>query len=221
VPRCEGVTGGVRSRSDVLCYRRGTMRVWRGLEAEGNRSRGDGGRAGRCRSGGPRGGIAAALIALVVVAIGLGTPAPRADADAEGQAARGAAIYAFSCAACHGATGQGFAEAVAAFPADYRHCARCHQPTNAPQMPGSQVGLATMAFSLGDPPALAEPGRLARFGTGGALLHYLQATMPRWAPGSLGDDAYLDVATHLLRMVGALGDDETLDLAGLEARRLE
>jgi mono/diheme cytochrome c family protein len=197
------------------------MRVGRGLEAEGNRSRGDGGRAGRCRPGDPRGGIAAALVALVVLAIGLGTPAPRADADADGQPARGAAIYAFSCAVCHGATGQGFAEAVAAFPADYRDCASCHQPTNAPQMPGSQVGLGTMAFSLGDPPALAEPGRLARFGTGGALLHYLRATMPRWAPGSLDGGAYLDVTAHLLRMVGALGENETLDRDGLDDRRLE
>jgi mono/diheme cytochrome c family protein len=143
-----------------------------------------------------------------------------ADAEDAGQAARGAAVYAFSCAACHGATGRGFAEAVAAFPADYRDCARCHQPTNAPQMPGSQVGLATMAFSLGDPPALAEPGRLARFGTAGALHRYLRAAMPRWAPGSLDDDAYLDLTAHLLRMIGALGEAEALEREGLDARPL-
>jgi mono/diheme cytochrome c family protein len=167
-----------------------------------------------------RGVLPAFTLGVTLVSLVLGTPAARAD-DAATQAGRGAEIYAFSCAVCHGATGQGFAEAVAAFPADYRDCAACHQPTNAPQMPGSQVGLATMAFSLGDPPALAEPGRLARFVTGGALLHYLRATMPRWAPGRLDDDAYLDVATHLLRMVGALGDDETLDRDGLDERRLE
>jgi len=167
-----------------------------------------------------RGVLAAFTLGVTVVSLALGTPAARADDDGT-QAARGAAIYAFSCAVCHGATGQGFAEAVVAFPADYRDCAACHQPTNAPQMPGSQVGLATMAFSLGDPPALAEPGRLSRFGTGGALLHYLRATMPRWAPGSLDDGAYLDVTTHLLRMVGALGDDETLDRDGVDAWRLE
>jgi mono/diheme cytochrome c family protein len=166
------------------------------------------------------GARAAFTWAVTVVALAVGTPSARAD-DAATQAARGAEIYAFSCAVCHGATGQGFAEAVAAFPVGYRDCGACHQPTNAPQMPGSQVGLATMAFSLGDPPALAESGRLARFGTGGALLHYLRATMPRWAPGSLDDGAYLDVTTHLLRMVGALGDEETLDRDGLDERRLE
>lgn len=167
-----------------------------------------------------RGVPAAFTLAVTVVTLACGTPAVRADGDG-GQAARGAAIYSFSCAVCHGGTGQGFAEAVAAFPADYQDCARCHQPTNAPQMPGSQVGLATMAFSLGDPPALAEPGRLARFATAGALLHYLRATMPRWAPGSLEDAAYLDVASHLLRMVGAWGEDEVLDRDGLDAHRWE
>jgi mono/diheme cytochrome c family protein len=167
-----------------------------------------------------RGVLAAFTLGVTMAGLAVGTPSAWADGH-EGQAARGAAVYAFSCAVCHGATGGGFAEAVAAFPAGYRDCAACHQPTNAPQMPGSQVGLGTMAFSLGDPPALAEPGRLARFGTGGALLRYLRATMPRWAPGSLDDGAYLDVTAHLLRMVGALGENETLDRDGLDERRLE
>jgi mono/diheme cytochrome c family protein len=173
--------------------------------------------------------LAAAALAAVGASLVLAVAGARAEGGGEpapagaaaGQAARGAAIYAFSCAVCHGATGGGFAEAVAAFPADYRDCAACHQPTNAPQMPGSQVGLSTMAFSLGDPPPLAEPGRLPRFGTAGALHRYVRATMPRWAPGSLDDEAYLDVTAHLLRMVGALGDEEALDRVGLDAKRLE
>lgn len=164
-------------------------------------------------------GVLAAFTLGVAVTI-LTLPVARAGGD-EGQAARGAAVYAFSCAVCHGATGQGFAEAIAAFPATHRDCAACHQPTNAPQMPGSQVGLATMAFSLGDPPALAEPGRLVRFGTAGALFHYLRATMPRWAPGSLADDAYLDLTAHLLRMTGVLGAAETLEGDGLDGKELE
>jgi len=151
-----------------------------------------------------------------------GTPvdaaAVRADpgaADAAAAAARAAASYAFSCAVCHGATGRGFAEAVMAFPDDYRDCARCHHPQNAPQMPGSEIMGSVMAFSLGDPPTLADPERLARFGTAAGLLGYVRATMPRWSPGRLDDEAYLDVTAHLLRMVGWLGDDESLTEARL------
>ena len=139
---------------------------------------------------------------------GAGSAVVRADAVAG--AARAASAYAFSCAVCHGATGRGFAEAVMAFPEEYRDCARCHHPQNAPQMPGSEIMGSVMAFSLGDPPPLAQPERLLRFGTPAALLHYVRATMPRWAPGSLDDEAYLDVTAHLLRLVGWLGDDEPL-----------
>ena len=61
---------------------------------------------------------------------------------------------------------------------------------------GSEIMGSVMAFSLADPPPLAEPGRLLRFGTAAGLLGYVRATMPRWAPGSLDDGAYLDVS-HL------------------------
>ena len=162
------------------------------------------------------------MLLVVVVAIAGTTRGSPADTPQQAeQLARGAAIYAFSCAVCHGGSGQGFAEAVAAFPADYQQCARCHQPQNAPQMPGSQVGLSVMAFSLGDPPPLADAARLARFGSAAGLYHYLRATMPRWAPGSLDDQAYLDVTAHLLRLVGLLADEEALLADQLEVRRLE
>jgi hypothetical protein len=166
---------------------------------------------------------AACLLVAVLAAGLLGRVPPHASAaDAvEDQAARGAAIYAFSCAACHGRTGAGFEEAVAAFPADHRACGRCHHPSNAAQMPGSQAGLGTMAFSLGDPPRLADGDRLARFGSADALFHFVRATMPRWAPASLDDAAYLDVTAHLLRMVGMLGEGETLTFEALPAKRLE
>ena len=161
-----------------------------------------------------------ALLATVVVTIVApsGSAAPASD---DAQASRGAAIYAFSCAACHGGGGQGFAEAVAAFPPDYQQCTRCHQPQNAAQMPGSQVGLSVMAFSLGDPPPLMDAERLARFGTAAGLYHYVRATMPRWAPGSLDDEAYLDVTSHLLRLAGLLADEEALSAAQLAGQRLE
>lgn len=141
--------------------------------------------------------------------------------NAKDQATRGAEAYAFSCAVCHGDTGQGFEEAVAAFPEDHRYCAACHQPQNSPTMPGSQVGLSTMAFSIGDPPPLADAERLARFGTAAELYHYLRAAMPRWAPGRLDDQTYLDITAQLLRMTGFLPDTQTLEAADLDGFRLE
>ena len=161
--------------------------------------------------------VAALVVALAAASVvgwrtarAEGAPMDSAAAHTAAAAARAAAVYAFSCAVCHGATGLGYAEAVTAFPDDYRDCRRCHHPQNAPQMPGSEIMGSVMAFSLGDPPPLAEPERLLRFGTAAGLLHYVRATMPRWAPGRLDDEAYLDVTAHLLRMVGWLGDDEPL-----------
>ncbi len=144
-----------------------------------------------------------------------GDPADPAAVHVDAGAARAAATYAFACAVCHGATGRGITEAVLAFPDDYRDCARCHHPQNAPQMPGSEILGSVMAFSLGDPPPLAEPERLLRFGTAAGLLGYVRATMPRWDPGRLDDEGYLDVTAHLLRMAGWLDDDEALTDARL------
>jgi mono/diheme cytochrome c family protein len=160
--------------------------------------------------------LAAPLLAVALVAAGV-----PAAAEGAGQATRGAEVYAFSCATCHGPTGQGFEEAVASFPEGHRDCARCHHPGNAAQMPGSQVGLSEMAFALGDPPPLADRERLARFGTAGALYEFVRAAMPRWAPASLDDADYLDVTAHLLRLAGLLGEEETLDAAGAAQRSLE
>lgn len=149
---------------------------------------------------------------------GAGSPRSHDVAGAAGASPPdlGAEVYAFSCAVCHGATGKGFEEAVSAFPEDYRECSRCHQPYNAAVMPGSQVGLGVMAFSLGEPPALADYQRISRFGTAGGLYRYVASAMPRWAPGSLEDDAYLAVTAHVLRTVGVLAATETLTPADLD-----
>lgn len=164
-------------------------------------------------------GWASLMVTSAATGEGNGGSAPAHDVAATAPGPppdRGAEVYAFSCAVCHGATGQGFAEAVLAFPEDYRDCAVCHQPQNAAVMPGSQVGMAVMAFSLGEPPGL-DYQRLARFGTVGGLYRYVASAMPRWAPGSLEDDAYLAVTAHLLRTVGALAAGETLTAAALDS----
>lgn len=164
--------------------------------------------------------------ALLQFAVVLADAGPAADhpggegGEAASQAERGAAVYEFSCAVCHGASGQGFAEAVTAFPENYRDCSRCHLPHNPAVMPASEVGLSVMVFSLGDPPPL-DASRLARFGTAAGLYHYLAAAMPRWAPGSLGETAYLDVTVHLLRAAGLLDPAEPLGIADLPTLRLD
>ncbi len=160
----------------------------------------------------------------LLVAHGVQSDVDQADTTPVGpsaQAQRAAELYLLSCATCHGDTGLGFAEAVSAFPEDHRYCAQCHHPQNSATMPGSQIGLSTMAFSLGDPPPLAERERLERFVTAGALYHYIRAAMPRWAPGSLDDEAYLDLTSHLLRLVGVMSEDETLTHEALDGFRLE
>ena len=145
-----------------------------------------------------------------------GSDPERADA-AEAQRERGAAIYAFSCTTCHGATGAGFAEARAAFPADHYDCIRCHGPLNPPQMTPQQIQVSQTAFSLGVAPPLADADALARFGNAEALFAYVRATMPRWDPGRLDDDAYLDVTAFVLHLAGIRPSDAPLRYETLAA----
>lgn len=137
------------------------------------------------------------------------------------QVARGAEVYAFSCTTCHGATGRGFAEARAAFPADHYECHRCHIPLNPPAMTPRQIELTQSVFSLGQAPALAERHALARFGTAEALYAYVRSTMPRWDPGRLDDAAYLDVTAFVLDLAGLLPEGATLEPDALGDVRLE
>jgi mono/diheme cytochrome c family protein len=168
-----------------------------------------------------RAALASTVVLVTVVTLGNVTHTVFAAEHDASQAERGAAVYAFSCSTCHGRSGRGFEEAVSHFPEDHQYCARCHGEANPPQMNPSQIMLSQLAFSLGDPPPLAERDRIARFRTAGALFHYVRASMPRWDPGRLEDDAYLDVTSHLLRMVGILGAADTLAFDELDTFELE
>jgi mono/diheme cytochrome c family protein len=180
--------------------------------------------------GWPRSLRSFAVFLLVVAAIAAGQGGPPGQAPgstpgeptAAAQLVRGAEVYAFSCTTCHGASGQGFAEARAAFPTDHYDCSRCHGPLNPPQMTPQQIAQTQTVFSLGRPPALADAAALERFGTAAALHAYLRTTMPRWAPGALDDHAYLDVTAFVLDLAGLLPDGavltpETLASIALEA----
>lgn len=155
--------------------------------------------------------VAGALLALVAVL----TPAvPLAVAEAPATAAtdasqlrvaerqleRGRDAYDFHCTTCHGATGAGFAEARAAFPADHYDCSRCHGPGNPRVMSRRQIETSQTVFSLGRAPALDAGSTIDRFGSADRLFAHVRATMPRWHPGRLDDDMYLDVVVYVLSL---------------------
>lgn len=164
----------------------------------------------------------AAPTALFALLLGGSAPAEGVALDPRAaQLARGAEVYAFSCTTCHGATGRGFAEARAAFPADHYDCQRCHMPLNPPVMSPLQIEQTQSVFSLGQAPALADAHALARFGTAESLYAYVRATMPRWDPGRLEDAAYLDVTAFVLDLAGLLPQGTTLEPGALGDVRLE
>ncbi len=137
-----------------------------------------------------------------------GAPSGSSDPDTlTAQLERGQAVYAFSCTTCHGATGQGFEEARAAFPEDHYDCIRCHGPLNPPVMSPAMIVQTQTVFSLGNAPALDDAEVLSKYGSAAGLYTYVRATMPRWDPGRLDDDAYLDVTAFVLHLAGLLADD--------------
>lgn len=126
------------------------------------------------------------------------------------QIERGREAYDFHCTTCHGATGAGFAEARAAFPADHYDCWRCHGPGNPAVMTPRQIETTQTVFSLGRAPALDAGSTIDRFGSADRLFAHVRATMPRWNPGRLDDETYLDVVVYVLSLaydVDAGGDE--------------
>ena len=160
------------------------------------------------------------LAAAVLAAGGLASSAaPPAEATAD-LLARGSELYAFHCSTCHGATGAGFEEGRAAFPDDHRDCVRCHVPRNPAVMTPYEISVYQTAFSLGEPPPLADAAPLARYGTAGALYRSIRATMPRWYPGRLTDEEYLAITVHVLRTSGLWPSGTAEDLSDLDDVRL-
>lgn len=125
------------------------------------------------------------------------------------QLERGAELYAFNCAVCHGDTGLGFAEARRAFPADHQRCEFCHKPGNPRQMSLEQM-TPHNAFSLGEAPALTGKNSLQAFPNALSLYSYIQATMPRYAPARHSAEDYLDMTAYILDLRGELPDGQLL-----------
>ena len=125
------------------------------------------------------------------------------------QVLRGAELYDWNCAVCHGDTALGYAEAKLAFPEDHRHCTYCHK-TNNPKIMATMPITPKNSFAIGDPPALRGDGTLQTFPNAAALHAYIRATMPRYEPGRLSDDEYWAITAFLLSLHGTAPDD-TLD----------
>lgn len=114
-------------------------------------------------------------------------------------------VYAWHCSVCHGATGDGVAEAKSAFPEDHRDCTRCHKPSNRVVQPLDQPFQDNDMFSIGEPPALHarfSGAALAADAEPAALYAYIAATMPRYDPGRLSEDDYWALTALLLDMNG-------------------
>lgn len=135
-----------------------------------------------------------ALLVTILLILGLSASKPVAiPKQLSNTAEQGHQLFALYCAACHGKTGGGLAEARLAFPASHRRCESCHKPGNPDRQAEMKNSFELMrgpvavgnAFAIGEAPALHGPGALNAFGDAAALRAYIQAAMPRHAPGSL------------------------------------
>ena len=125
------------------------------------------------------------------------------------QVLRGAETYDLVCSDCHGDSGLGIAEGRASFDPAHQRCERCHKTFNAPTKANTKLSEKN-SFNIGEPPALRGDGVLAHFANAATLHAYLRAAMPRYAPGTLSDEEYLDVTAFLLEVNGLLPEGLTL-----------
>lgn len=168
---------------------------------------------------------AAALLALALPGALVASAQPQASGAADDPVAAllaaGEDAYARNCSVCHGPTGGGIEEARLAFPPDERRCTRCHRPSNPVVQPLDQPFADNDMFSIGEPPPLhataERPGGMAAAAAPEALFAYVKATMPRYDPGRLGDDAYWALTAHLLALNGRSAElPRVVELAGRE-----
>jgi mono/diheme cytochrome c family protein len=131
---------------------------------------------------------------------------------ASDQVAAGAHTYHLVCEACHGASGLGLAEGRESFPPTHQRCERCHRDTNSALWDQTAI-TPRNSFALGDPPALRGPGTLAKLPNALVLHAYVQAAMPRYRPGVLDDQQYLDLTAFLMVLHGDLPKSAVIDLA--------
>lgn len=149
-----------------------------------------------------------AVAALLTLGLSASKPVAAPGQAADLNAEPGRELFALYCAACHGETGGGLAEARLAFPESHRRCESCHKPGNPDlqaELPDSfelmrgRVAVGN-AFSIGKAPALRGPGALQTFGSPAALRAYIEAAMPRHAPGTLTEAQSKSLSVFVLEL---------------------
>jgi len=130
-------------------------------------------------------------------------------AGSSAQVVRGAESYDLICSDCHGDTGLGIAEGRLSFDPEHQRCERCHRTFNAPTKANVEISEKN-AFNIGEPSPLRGEGVLGHFTDASVLYAYLSAAMPRYDPGSLDDEVYLDITAFLLELNNALPDSTQL-----------
>lgn len=127
---------------------------------------------------------------------------PVVSDDNSDQLKKGAAMYWGVCMACHGDRAQGLTdEWKDAFGEEDRNCwqSRCHGPDH-----------PTPGFLIPENkpiPALAGPGKLARFKNSQELHDYILASMPWWDPGRLTSEEAWQVTAYILRLHKVMPSD--------------
>ena len=117
-------------------------------------------------------------------------------ADPPGQIDRGAIQYWGVCMACHGDYGQGLIPAWRDAFGDDKDCwqSNCHGPDH--PLEGFRIYKDNLA------PAIAGPGKLARFSNAFELYEYIYETMPWWNPGSITREEAWALANYVLKLNG-------------------
>ena len=133
------------------------------------------------------------------------------------QVKRGAKVYDLVCSNCHGNTGLGIEEGKAEFLPEHQRCEQCHRRNNAARLIDVEISERN-SFNIGTPPALHD---LAKFGTAAGLKAYIEAAMPRYEPGTLSAEDYLDITAFLLALNKKLPEDITLTAETLTTILLE
>jgi cytochrome c len=125
------------------------------------------------------------------------------------QVGHGAEVYDLVCSNCHGNTGLGIEEGRAEFLPEHQKCEKCHRQNNAPRKVDVEISDRN-SFNIGNPPALRNEVLLKKFGNAAGLHAYTRASMPRYEPGVLSDQDYLDITAFLLVLNNRLPKDVTL-----------
>ncbi|MCA9835335.1 MAG: c-type cytochrome [Trueperaceae bacterium] len=130
--------------------------------------------------------------------------------QASEQVQRGAKVYDLVCSDCHGDSGLGIAEGRLSFLPEHQKCEKCHKGFNASTKKDVELSERN-SFNIGTPPALRGEGALSHFNNAAVLYAYIRAAMPRYEPGMLSDQEYLDITAFLVALNGDLPTGLNLD----------